>query len=211
MAASALMNVMIGAARKAGRGLDARLRRGRAAAGVGQRARQLRHRRRPPRRGDHLRELSKARPGYGFLMEERGVVAGRRQDPPLDRRPARRHHQLPARHPACSASRSRWSARARSSRGVIYNPIIDELFTAEKGRGAFLNDAGACASRPARRWPTRVIATGIPHRGRPGHARFLASARHVMDEVAGCAAPAPPPSILPGSPPGASTATWSTT
>ena len=45
-------------------------------------------------------DLTKARPGYGFIGEEGGTPRRRRQDPHLDRRSARRHHQLPARHPA---------------------------------------------------------------------------------------------------------------
>ena len=55
-------------------------------------------------------ELTKARPGYGFLGEEGGSARGRRQVAPLDRRSARRHHQFPARH---SAIRDFDRARAR--------------------------------------------------------------------------------------------------
>ena len=45
-----------------------------------------------------LREaLEKARPGYGFVMEESGDRRGQRQEPSLAHRPPRRHHQLPAR------------------------------------------------------------------------------------------------------------------
>jgi myo-inositol-1(or 4)-monophosphatase len=60
-------------------------------------------------------ELSKARPGYAFLMEERGEVAGDDDSASLDRRSARRHDQLPARHSDLRRSRSRLSGRARSS------------------------------------------------------------------------------------------------
>src|SRR6476659_1738246 len=76
MPASALMNVMIAAARKAGRGL---------ARDFGE-IEQLQVSVKGPGNfvtaADHrseetiYRELSKARPGYGFLMEERGLVAG---------------------------------------------------------------------------------------------------------------------------------------
>ena len=45
-------------------------------------------------------DLTKARPGYGFIGEEGGTREGARQEPHLDRRSARRHHQFPARHPA---------------------------------------------------------------------------------------------------------------
>ena len=45
-------------------------------------------------------ELSHARPDWGFLMEERGEVAGRSDQAALHRRSARWHQQLPPRHPA---------------------------------------------------------------------------------------------------------------
>ena len=50
-------------------------------------------------------------------------------------------------------------------------PSCDELYTAEKGKGAFINDRRL---RVAARKTLQdsVIATGIPHRGRGGHERF---------------------------------------
>ncbi len=45
-------------------------------------------------------ELGKARPGYAFLMEESGAQRQRQLGLALDRRSARRHHQLPARRAA---------------------------------------------------------------------------------------------------------------
>ncbi|MGY4327624.1 3'-phosphoadenosine 5'-phosphosulfate (PAPS) 3'-phosphatase [Bradyrhizobium sp. LB7.2] len=45
-------------------------------------------------------DLAKARPGYGFIGEEGGTREGSDKSQHLDRRSARRHHQLPARHPA---------------------------------------------------------------------------------------------------------------
>ena len=59
--------------------------------------------------------LQKARPGYGLVMEESGRRRGHRQEPPLAHRPARRHHQLPARPAAVLRSRSASSATGRSS------------------------------------------------------------------------------------------------
>ena len=61
-------------------------------------------------------DLAKARPGYGFIGEEGGTREGSRQEPHLDRRSARRHHQLPARHSAICDLDRRCSARAPSSR-----------------------------------------------------------------------------------------------
>lgn len=68
--------------------------------------------------------------------------------------------------------------------GVIYNPAMDELYTAERGGGAFLNDRRLrVASR--RVLSDAVIGCGVPHLGRGNHGKFLVELRHVMGEVAG--------------------------
>ena len=117
MLRSALLNVMIAAARKAGRGLKRDL---------GE-IEHLQVALKGPanfvtaadRRTEEIleAELTKARPGYGFLGEEGGRHEGADKIPLLDRRPARRHDQFPARHPAICRCRSRSSAKARSSPG----------------------------------------------------------------------------------------------
>ena len=67
---------------------------------------------------------------------------------------------------------------------VIFNPVTDELYTAEKGGGAFLNDRRLrVAAR--KELSDCVIATGMPHLGRGNHGKFLIELRHVMGEVAG--------------------------
>jgi myo-inositol-1(or 4)-monophosphatase len=49
--------------------------------------------------------------------------------------------------------------------GLVYNPISDELFTAERGKGAFLNNQRLrVAAR--RRLADAVVACGLPHLGR---------------------------------------------
>ena len=97
---SALMNVMVKAARRAGRSLKRDL---------GE-IEQLQVSLKGPanfvtkadKRAEEMLfdDLAKARPGYGFLGEEVRAARRRRQEPHLDRRSARRHHQLPARHSA---------------------------------------------------------------------------------------------------------------
>jgi myo-inositol-1(or 4)-monophosphatase len=68
--------------------------------------------------------------------------------------------------------------------GFIYNPISDELYLAEKGQGAFLNDRRLRVS--ARRDITQsVIGCGIPHIGRPDHEGFLREERAVMLNCSG--------------------------
>lgn len=69
--------------------------------------------------------------------------------------------------------------------GLVYNPATDELFTAEKGKGAFLNDRRRLRVAARRTLADAVVVTGIPHRGRPGHPRFLDEMKTVMMEVAG--------------------------
>ena len=103
-------------------------------------------------------ELGRARPDFGFLMEE----SGERQGPPspLDRRSARRHHQLPPRHPAILHLGRRSSATASSVAGVIYDPLRDEMFYGEKGVGAYVNDRRLRVSARNKLDET-VIGTGI--------------------------------------------------
>lgn len=183
MPASALMNVMIGAARKAGRSLSR---------DFGE-VEQLQVSVKGPANfvsaADHkaedivFTELRKARPGYGFLMEERGAIAGSDEThrwivDPLDGT-TNFLHGIPLFSVSIGLERE-----GQLVAGVIYNPISNELYTAERGKGAFVNDRRLRVS--ARRdISNAVIATGIPHRGRPGHGTFRRELEAVMPELAG--------------------------
>ena len=68
--------------------------------------------------------------------------------------------------------------------GVIYNPAMDELYTAERGGGAFLNDRRLRVSGRTK-LTDAVIGTGVPHLGRGHHGQYLIELRNVMGEVAG--------------------------
>jgi myo-inositol-1(or 4)-monophosphatase len=68
--------------------------------------------------------------------------------------------------------------------GVIYNPAMDELYTAERGGGAFLNDRRLRVAGRIKLSDT-VIGTGVPHLGRGHHGNYLIELRHVMGETAG--------------------------
>jgi len=128
-------------------------------------------------------ELNKARPGYGFLMEEGGAVEGSDKShrwiiDPLDGT-TNFLHGIP--QFAISVGLER---EGQMVAGVVYNPVTDELFLAEKGQGAFLNDRRLRVS--ARRDITQcVIGCGIPHIGRPGHETFLKEERAVMNNSSG--------------------------
>jgi myo-inositol-1(or 4)-monophosphatase len=128
-------------------------------------------------------ELCRARPGYGFLMEERGSIEGADRThrfivDPLDGT-TNFLHGIP--HFAISIALERDRELVA---GLVYNPVSHEIFTAEKGKGAFLNDRRL---RVAARneLSACVIGTGIPHSGRPGHDLFLAELRAVMTSAAG--------------------------
>jgi myo-inositol-1(or 4)-monophosphatase len=130
-----------------------------------------------------FRELSKARVGYGFLMEERGEVVGADKShrwivDPLDGTTNFLHS-----NPMFAVSIG-LERQGQLVAGVIYNPATNELFTAEKGKGAYLNDRRLRVA--ARKSPSdALVTTGIPHRGREGHQRFLKEMELLMGEVAG--------------------------
>lgn len=183
MSMSPLLNVMTGAARKAGRSLSRDFGevenlqvsiKGPAnfVSAADLRAEQI-----------IQAELSKARPGYGFLLEEGGTVEGTDKDnrwivDPLDGT-TNFLHSIPLFAISIGLERE-----GKLFAGVIYNPATDELFTAEKGKGAFLN--GRRLRVAARRdLDDCVIAMGVPHRGRPGQARYMKELDTVLNKVAG--------------------------
>ena len=128
-------------------------------------------------------ELGKARPNFGFLMEERGEVKG--SDPqnrwivdPLDGT-TNFLHGIPVFAISIALERERQIVAA-----LVYNPVMDELFTAEKGKGAFLNDKRLRVAN-RREMPDCVFATGIPHLGKPAHGDYLEQQRRVMRNASG--------------------------
>lgn len=129
-------------------------------------------------------ELSHARPNFGFLMEESGESEG---DDNLQRRwivdpldgTTNFLHGLP--HFAISLA---LEERGEIVAAVVYDPIKDEMFTAEKGNGTFLNDRRLRVSS-RRRMDEAIFATGIPFKGLEGHERFLNEVREVMAVSAG--------------------------
>jgi myo-inositol-1(or 4)-monophosphatase len=128
-------------------------------------------------------ELSKARPGYGFLGEEGGRRDGADKShtwivDPLDGT-TNFLHGIP--HFAISIGLARDDTVVA---GVIYNPANDELYTAERGKGAFLNDQRLrVAAR--KRLADSVIACGLPHLGRGDLALGRRELGQVQERVAG--------------------------
>lgn len=128
-------------------------------------------------------ELHNARKGYSLLMEERGLVEGTDKShrfivDPLDGT-TNFLHALPFFSISIALERE-----GELVAGVVYNPILDDLFWAEKGQGAYWNDKRMRVSG-RQRLSDCVFATGIPFIGRPGHATFLTELHRVMGKTAG--------------------------
>jgi myo-inositol-1(or 4)-monophosphatase len=183
MAYSALITVMVGAARKAARSLKR---------DFGE-VEKLQVSLKGPanfvsaadRRAEDIlyTELAKARPGYGFLGEEGGRRGGTDKTntwivDPLDGT-TNFLHGIPQFAISIGLERA-----GTVVAGVIYNPISDELFTAERGKGAFLNDHRLrVAAR--QRMVDAVVACGMPHHGRGDLALGITELAAVQDRVAG--------------------------
>jgi myo-inositol-1(or 4)-monophosphatase len=180
---SPLLTVMVGAARKAGRSL---------ARDFGE-VENLQVSKKGPsdfvsaadRRAEDVlfTELQRVRPGYGFLMEERGVVEGSDRThrwiiDPLDGT-LNFLHGMP--HYAISIGLERDGDLVA---GVVYDLSRAEIFAAERGRGAFLNDRRIRVAGRTR-MDEAVIATGIPYHGKTGHDVFAREIAAISDKVAG--------------------------
>ena len=127
--------------------------------------------------------LVHARPSWGLLMEEEGATVGGDPDhrwivDPLDGT-TNFLHGLP--HFAISIAAE---VRGEVVAGLVYQPLTDESFWAEKGKGAWLQDRRLRVS--ARRdLADSLIATGIPFNGHGDPAQFERILAKVMPEVAG--------------------------
>ncbi|MBT5664592.1 MAG: inositol monophosphatase [Rhodospirillaceae bacterium] len=128
-----------------------------------------------------VRELQKARPNFGFLLEEQGEIAG--VDPmnrwiidPLDGT-TNFLHGLP--HFAISIA---LEYNKEIIAGVIYDPIRDEMFWSERGQGAYLNDKRLRVSGHDK-LDDSLFATGIPFKGvleDGGHQLFVRQLEQIM-------------------------------
>jgi myo-inositol-1(or 4)-monophosphatase len=128
-------------------------------------------------------ELSKARPGYGFLGEEGGDREGTDTShrwivDPLDGT-TNFLHGIP--QFAISIGLEREGGVIA---GLVYNPASEEMFIAEKGKGAFMNEQRIrVAGR--KRLADAVIACGLPHIGRGDLALAARETGAIQAQVAG--------------------------
>jgi len=127
--------------------------------------------------------LTKARPRFGFLLEEGGKIEGADTSnrwiiDPLDGT-TNFLHGIP--HFSISIALER---DGEPVAGVIYEPITDQMFWAEKGQGAYLNGRRIRVSA-RRRLEESLFATGTPFAGKQDHDRFLSQLKAVMAVSAG--------------------------
>jgi myo-inositol-1(or 4)-monophosphatase len=128
--------------------------------------------------------LEKARPGYSFLGEERGLIEGTDKShrwivDPLDGT-TNFLHALP--HFAVSMALEREGSLVAA---VVFNPATGDLYWAEKGKGAYLNNEKRLRVAARTRLEEAVIATGIPFLGHGQHAKFLKELHQLSQRVAG--------------------------
>ena len=129
------------------------------------------------------KELTESRPTYGWLGEESDPVAG--QDPtrrwivdPLDGT-TNFLHGLP--HWAVSIALEH---KGQIVAGVVFDASKDELFVAEKGKGAWMNDRRIRVS-DRHRMIESIYATGLPFAGRSDLPATLSDLAQVLPACAG--------------------------
>ena len=136
-----------------------------------------------------VEELKKARPDWGFYLEEGGTLAGDPDKPrwvidPIDGT-SNFLHGIP--HFAMSIAVQEpklGGGWGEITQGLIFQPLTDESFWAEKGRGSWLNERRLRVSS-RRDLADTLIATGIPYFGHGDLDRFNRILEAVSPEVAG--------------------------
>ena len=135
-------------------------------------------------------DLNKARPGYAFLMEESGASGSENWTwrwvvDPLDGT-TNFLHGMPHWAISIGLERRLPDGGVEVAAGVIYAPATDEMFWAEKGSGAFMNDRRLRVSA-RRELADAVFATGIPFAVAPPRQRmaFARTLGTLMPQTAG--------------------------
>ena len=128
-------------------------------------------------------ELTTARPGYGLLMEEAGEIEGGDKShrwiiDPLDGT-TNFMHGIP--HFAISIALER---EGKLVAGIVYNPVTDDLFYAERGQGAFMNNKRIRVSGRSK-LEDSVFACGAPHQGRAGKTEFVQEIDTLLPKISG--------------------------
>ena len=135
-------------------------------------------------------ELLHARPDWGFVMEEAGTIEGDPTKPrwivdPLDGT-SNFLHGIPHFAISIAVQEPRLDGKGwgEVTAGVVYHPINDETYWAEKTRGAWLQDARLRVSG-RRQLAEALVATGIPFQGHGDFSEWSRIYGAIGPEVAG--------------------------
>ena len=135
-----------------------------------------------------VEELRNARPDWGLLLEEGGEIAGDPNKPrwivdPLDGT-TNFLHGIPHFAISIAVEERKPDGRGEISHALVYQPLTDESYWAEKGRGAWLQDRRLRVSA-RRHLDEALLGTGIPHLGRGDSESWTKIYNAVAPEVAG--------------------------
>ncbi len=137
-----------------------------------------------------FRDLEIARPDWGFLLEEGGEIPGAEGKPrfivdPLDGT-SNFLHGIP--HFAISIAvqdpKPDGSGWGDLYMGLVYNPITDESFWAERGKGAWLGHRRLRVSA-RRELNEALVATGVPYKGHGDYDEWSNISSAIAPQVAG--------------------------
>ena len=128
-------------------------------------------------------ELSYAKPDWSFIMEESKPIRGSNPNSKFIIDPIDGTTNFMHGNPNFAISIAA-EIDNKLEAALIYSPITDEMFIAERGKGAFLNDKRIrVASR--KKLSEAILITGIPHLGRGDIDLFLREMKTLIPEVAG--------------------------
>ncbi len=135
-----------------------------------------------------LDELRHARPDWGILAEEGGSVEGDPSKPrwivdPIDGT-SNFLHSIPHFAISIAVEEPRPSGKSELVAGLVYQPLTDESFWAEKGRGAWLHDRRLRVSS-RRDVSEALLATGAPFKGHGDFTEWQKIFHAVGPEIAG--------------------------
>lgn len=130
-----------------------------------------------------IEELQKARPKFSFLTEESGVIAGADKKhrfviDPIDGT-TNFIHAIAYISISVAAQKMNDKGEWETIAGVVYDPIHDEMFTAEAKQGAYLNGARIRAST---RREDLLLSTTAPRKTRAGYEETLAAFTRVVGD-----------------------------
>ena len=130
-----------------------------------------------------IEELKRARPQFGYLSEETGIIEGKDANTrfvidPIDGT-TNFIHAIPYICTAIACEKRNAQGVWEPVAAVIYDPIHDEMFHAEKGVGAYLNDYRIKVSD---RTHDRMVATAAPRKWKEGYADTLRALERVTSE-----------------------------